>query len=74
MQVQMVEVYGTRIGGLIIVRCKFLHLYVISTNRGLVFASMTCVALTGLSHAVARVAKRKRVLLWAVCCSHVPFE
>jgi hypothetical protein len=74
MQVPMLEVYGTKIGRLIIVRCVILHLSVISTNRGLVFASIACVALAGLSHASAIVVKRRRALLWDGCCSHVPFE
>jgi hypothetical protein len=72
MQVPMLEVYGTRGGGLKVVRCEILHFPVISTNRDLIFASTTCDALTGLSHAVDKVVKRRRALLWAVCCSHVP--
>jgi hypothetical protein len=74
MQVPMLQVYGTIIGRLTIMRCEILHVSVISTNRSLVFASTTFVALTGLSHTAARVTKRRRALLWAVCCSHVPFE
>jgi hypothetical protein len=35
----MLDVYGTIVVGLIVDRCDMLHLSVISTNRGLVFAS-----------------------------------
>jgi hypothetical protein len=52
-QFPMLDVQGTRGGGYISVRCEILHFSVISTNRVLVFASTTCVALTGLSQAVA---------------------
>jgi hypothetical protein len=38
----------------LVVRCE------ISMNRDLVFASTTCDALTGLSHAVENVVKRRR--------------
>jgi hypothetical protein len=69
----MLDVYCTRGGGLKVVHCEILHFSVISTNRDLVFASMTCDALTGLSHAVAKVVKCRCALLWAVCCYHVPF-
>jgi hypothetical protein len=72
-QVPMLDVYVTRGVGLKVVCCDILHFSVISTNRDLVFASTTCDALTGLSHAVARVVKRRRALLWADCCSHVSF-
>jgi hypothetical protein len=51
-QVPMLDVYGTRGGGLKVIHCEILHFSVIFTNRGLVFASTTCDALTGLSHAV----------------------
>jgi hypothetical protein len=67
----MLDVYGTRGGGLKVVCCEILHFSVISTNRYLVFASTTCDALTGMSHAADKVVKRRRALLWAVCCSHV---
>jgi hypothetical protein len=73
-QVPTLDVYDTRGGGLMVDYCVILHLSVISMNRGLVFASTTCDVLIGLSHAMARVVKRRRALLWAVCCSHVPFE
>jgi hypothetical protein len=63
MQVLMLEVYGTRIGGLIIVHCEILHLSVISMNRGLVFASKIWFSLAGLLHAVARVEKLRCALL-----------
>jgi hypothetical protein len=70
----MLDVYGTKGGGSKVVRCEILHFFVIYKNRDLIFASTSCDALTGLLHAVARVVKRIRALLWAECCSHVPFE
>jgi hypothetical protein len=66
MQVPMLDVYVTRGGGLMVDHCEILYLSVISTNRGLIFAYTTCDALAGLSHAVVRVIKRRRALLWAV--------
>jgi hypothetical protein len=74
MQVPMFDVYGTRGGGLMVDRCEILHVSIISTNRGLVFASTTCDALAGLSHAAVVVVNRRRALLWVVCCYNVPFE
>jgi hypothetical protein len=74
MQVPMLDMYGTRGGGLKVVLCNILHFFVISRNRDLCFASTTCDAIIGLPHAVARVVKRRCALLWAECCSHVPFE
>jgi hypothetical protein len=74
MQVPMLDVYGTRGGGSKVVCCEILHFSVISTNRDLVFASTTCDAITGMSHMVAIVVKHRRALLWADCCSHLPFE
>jgi hypothetical protein len=74
MQVPMLEIYCTRVGGLIIMHCDILHVSIIFTNRGLVCVSTTCIALAGLSHAVGRVVKRRRALLWAECFSHALFE
>jgi hypothetical protein len=73
-QVPMLDVYGTRGGGSIVVRCKILCFSLISTNWSLVFASTTCDALTGLSHTVAKVVKRRWALLYTEWCSHVRFE
>jgi hypothetical protein len=63
MQFPMLNVYGTRGGGSIVLRYETLHFSVISTNRGLVFASTICDALTGMSHAMAIFMKRRRALL-----------
>jgi hypothetical protein len=48
MQVPMLDVYGTRGGGLMVGRCEILHLSIISMNRGLVFALTAFDVLTGL--------------------------
>jgi hypothetical protein len=62
MQVPMLDVYGTRGGGMKVVRSEILHFFVISKKRDLIFTSMACVALIGMSHTVAKVVKRRRAL------------
>jgi hypothetical protein len=73
MHVPMLDVYGTRGGGLKVVGCEILNFSVISTNRDLVFPLTTCDALTGLLHVMEKFVKRRSAILCDVCCSHVPF-